>query len=47
MTDLTGKYLKLIQLKICIPTAATFITFNGRAIICTKEESLLSIANNL
>jgi hypothetical protein len=36
-------YLKFIRFKVSIPTAATFITFSGRAIICSQqEEALLS-----
>jgi hypothetical protein len=39
--DLTVKYLKFIQLKICIPTAAALITFNGCAIICTQGRAIV------
>lgn len=40
--DVTRTYLKFIQFKVSIPTAATFITFDGHAIICSPQEVLLS-----
>jgi hypothetical protein len=46
LIELANTSSSFIQLKICIPTAATFITFNGLATICIKDEPLLRIANN-
>jgi hypothetical protein len=46
LIELANTSSSFIQLKICIQTTATFITFNGRATICIKDEPLLRIANN-